>query len=961
MNPELWRQIEELYHAARECPIEERAALLAHAGPEVRGQVEALLAQEGSGKILDLPAADLLPESTMTRIGAAAQLGPYRIEAPIGAGGMGEVYRAKDTRLKRDVALKVLPEAFANDPERMARFQREAEVLASLNHPNIAQIYGVEEHALIMELVDGDPLKGPLPVETALHYARQIADALEAAHEKGIVHRDLKPANVMITPAGVVKVLDFGLAAVLQGPGSSAVDLANSPALTMRVTQAGMIVGTAAYMSPEQASGKPVDKRADIWSFGVVLFEMLTGQRLFGGNTISHVLADVLRAPIDFDKLPAETPAVIRDLLRRCLDRDVRNRLRDIGEARVVTGKYLADPGGAHAPPQATSLRYSKVAWVTVVAMGLIAAAAGFGWWYATPRAVERPLVRLDVDLGPEVSLGSFVGADVIISPDGARLVFASKSRLFTRRLNQLKSTELAGTEGAAAPFFSPDGQWVAFFTGGKLKKISVDGGAAVALCDAPDPRGGTWGEDHNIIAALTSTGGFLSRIPDTGGVPQPLTELAQGEITHRWPQVLPGGKAVLFTANGTLGAYGGANIEVMSFKDRRRKTLQRGGTYGRYLPTSNGATSGGAAGHLVYINNGTLFAVPFDPDTLAVRGTPAPVLQEVSWSSIIGFAQFDFSQAGTLVYRSGGAGGGMVSLQWLDGGGRLQPLRAKPGPYLQSRLSPDGKLVALEFIGAGGSDIWTYDWQRDSMSHLTFGDGTFSFPAWSPDGRFLVFHAGSGIFWMRADGAGKPQPLTQNKMSQFPCSFSPDGKRLAYGETGVGGYDLWTVPVENDGGLLRAGKPEVFLQTPASEMFAVFSPDGRWIAYRSIESGTSEIYVRAFPDKGGKWQISNNGGMFAVWSPNGHELFYRTEDQQIMVASYTTQGDSFVPDKPRLWSEKRLADTSVFQNLDISPDGKRFLALMPAEGPGGQRANSQVNFLENFFDEVRRRAPEGK
>jgi Tol biopolymer transport system component/predicted Ser/Thr protein kinase len=890
-------------------------------------------------------------------LSAGTRFGPYEILAPIGAGGMGEVYRAKDTRLKRDVALKVLPEAFANDPARMARFQREAEVLAALNHPNIAQVYGVEEHALIMELVEGDPLKGPLPVETALQYARQIADALEAAHEKGIVHRDLKPDNVMITSAGVVKVLDFGLAAVLEGPASSAVDPANSPTLTMRATEAGMIMGTAAYMSPEQASGKPVDKRADIWSFGVVLFEMLSGQPMFGGaETVSHILADVLRARIDLGRLPPETPPAIGDLLRRCLDRDVRNRLRDIGEARVLIGKVLANPSsGAEAQPQAISLRHSKAPWVAAAAMGLIAAIAGIGWWYAT-RAVERPLVHLDVDLGPEVSLGSLFGADAIISPDGSRLVFVSKSRLFTRRLNQPKTSELAGTEGATSPFFSPDGQWVAFLAGGKLKKISVEGGAAVNLCDAPSFRGGAWGEDHNIIVALISQGGVLLRIPDTGGAPQPLTELAQGESTHRWPQVLPGGKAVLFTANAGTSGFDGANIEVMSFQDRRRKTLQRGGTYGRYLPTSNGVSSRGA-GHLVYISKGTLFAVPFDPDTLAVRGTPAPVLPEVSYSSTLGSAQFDFSQTGTLVYRSGGSGGGMVTLQWLDGGGKLQPLPAKPGPYGQPRLSPDGKLVALRVTSGSGSDIWTYDWQRDSMSHLTFGDGTFTFPAWSPDGRYLVFHATSGIFWTRADGAGKPQPLTQTKTAQYPWSFSPDGKRLAFAESGSSGFNLWTLPIENDGGQLRAGKPEVFLQT-SNENYPAFSPDGRWIAYRSIESGAPEIFVRSFPDNGGKWQISNSGGIFAVWSRNGHELFYRNPDQQIMVVSYTTKGDSFVPDKPHLWSETRLADTSFFQNLDMSPDGKRFLVLMPVEAPGQQRPNNQVIFLENFFDEVRRRAP---
>ena len=557
--------------------------------------------------------------------------------------------------------------------------------------------------------------------------------------------------------------------------------------------------------------------------------------------------------------------------------------------------------------------------------------------------------MHLEVDLGREVSPGSATGTDVIISPDGARLVFVSNSRLFVRRLDQPKATELAGTEGAYGPFYSPDGQWVAFFGGGKLKKISVEGGAAIALCDAPTGRGGAWGEDHTIIAALSQLG-VLWRIPDTGGAPHPLTELAQGETTHRWPQILPGSKVVLFTA-GTTGGWDGANIEVMSFNDHRRKTLQRGGTYGRYLPTSNGA------GHLAYINKGTLFAVPFDPGTLMVRGTPAPVLQEVAYDSRNGTAQFDFSQAGTLVYRRGGWGA-MVALQWLDDAGKLHALASKPGPYSQPRLSPDGKLVALSVSDGSGSDIWTYDWQRDTMSHLTFDGGAFRFPVWSPDGRYLVFQADSGIFWTRADGAGKPQSLTQTKTGQFPWSFSPDGKRLAFAEGGAGGLDLLTVPVANEGGVLRAGKPEVFLKTTASEVFPAFSPDGRWIAYRSVDSGNGEIHVRAFPDKGGKWQISNSGGAFAVWSRNGRELFYRTQDQRIMVVSYTVKGDSFVPDKPRLWSDKRLADTGVYQNLDIHPDGKRFLVLMPADEPGQQRTNSQVIFLQNFFDELRRRAP---
>ena len=628
---------------------------------------------------------------------AGDKLGAYEILAPIGAGGMGEVYRARDTKLAREVAIKVLPHHLAQDPERLARFEREAKVLASLNHPNIAQIYGIEERALVMELVPGETLKGPLPLETALSYARQIADALEAAHEKGITHRDLKPANIMITPAGVVKVLDFGLAAVAPASAGES-DPADSPTLTMHATKAGMIMGTAGYMSPEQASGKPVDRRADIWSFGVVLWEMLTGHPLFTGETISHTLADVLKGEIDFKKLPPETPVAVRHLLQRCLDRDVKNRLQWIGEARIALEKPVGQAASQAAglSPAAHGPVPQRWPWAVAGALAIVAAIALWAPWRNT-RPTDRPLVRLDVDLGPDVSSSSRQGTDVIISPDGTRLVYVSQNRLFTRRLDQPKAAELAGTDGAFAPFFSPDGQWVAFFVQGKLKKISVEGGAAIALYDSVGTRGGSWGEDGNIIAGVASASGGLSRIPSAGGALTPVTELAQAEVTHRWPQVLPGGKAVLFTAhNAFASGFDGANIEVMSLADHRRKTLVRGGTFGRYSPS----------GHLLYINKGTLFAVPFDLDTLAVRGTPSPVLQDIAYNPASGAAQFDLSRTGTLVYQSGGvAGGGEVfTVQWLDGAGKTEPLLAKADRYLYPRLSPDGTRLAVVAAATSGS-----------------------------------------------------------------------------------------------------------------------------------------------------------------------------------------------------------------------------------------------------------------
>jgi Tol biopolymer transport system component len=893
-------------------------------------------------------------------LSAGTKLGTYEVVSAIGAGGMGEVYQAHDTKLGRDVAIKVLPEAFAHDAERLSRFRREAQLLAALNHSNIATIYGLENSNgtsyLVMELVPGETLAqrikrdGAVPIEEALIIAKQIAEALEAAHEKGIIHRDLKPANVKLTPEGKVKVLDFGLAkAFAEDP--STVDMSNSPTLSMAATMQGVILGTAAYMSPEQAKGKQVDKRTDIFAFGAVLYELLTGKQAFHGDDIGDILATVVKTDPDWNRLPEATPSTIRTLLRLCLRKDKRQRISDATDVRLEIEEAIAAPkdsGVTQAAPASTS----KLPWAVAAAVIILAAVTSFGWWRAT-RPVEqalRPLVRLDVDLGPDVSLGSLAGADEIISPDGTRIVYVSQGRLFTRRLNQPNATELAGTQGAYAPFFSPDGQWVAFFTPGKLEKISVEGGSAIPLCDANFGAGGSWGEDGNIIAALSTTSG-LSRIPSAGGPPTPVTDVQAGEATHRWPQVLPGGKAVLFTA----GIGDTANIEVMSLADHSTKTLVRGGTFGRYLPS----------GHQVYVNRGTLFAVPFDVDRLEVRGTPAPVLDQVNYNATAGSAQLDFSQAGTLIYRSGGAGGGLLTVAWLDGAGKTQPLLAKPGVYARPSISPDGQRLTIEVTEGSGTDIWLYDWQRDTMTRLTFTGIAYN-PLWSPDGRYMAFRtAGGGMSVIRSDGSGKPQSLTQSKNLQVPWSFTPDGKRLAFLEQdSKTGYDLWTVPLESDSAGLRAGKPEVFLQTPADERTPAFSPDGRWMAYVSDESGTYQVYVRAFPDKGGKWQISNSGGMYPMWSRTGHELFFEALDNHIMAAAYTEKGDSFVADKPRVWSEKRLAlvgSIGAVKNVDLAPDGKRVVALMPVETAEAQKAQSHVIFLENFFDELRHKVPVGK
>jgi Tol biopolymer transport system component len=816
-----------------------------------------------------------------------------------------------------------------------------------------------------MELVSGETLaerlkrEGAIPVEEALKIGVQIAEALEAAHEKGIVHRDLKPANVKVTPEGKVKVLDFGLAKAFAGDVADS-NPSQSPTLSAVATMQGVLLGTAAYMSPEQARGKSVDKRTDIWAFGCVLYELLTGKQAFAGDDITDILAAVVRAEPDWQALPAATPIQVRALLRRCLQKDRRQRFHDAADIRIGIEDAIAAPkdsGATQAVPPSTS----KLPWAVAAVLVVLLGVALWAWWRAT-RPVERPLVRLDVDLGPDVSIDSPYGTDTILSPDGTRIVYVSQGRLFTRRLDRPNATELAGTEGAYAPFFSPDGQWVAFVSPGKLQKISVDGGSAITLCTASNlSRGGSWGGDGNIIVSL-NTSGVLSRIPSAGGPPMPVTELQNGDFSHSWPQILAGGKAVLFTAWPTGGSsFDAANIDVMSLADHRTKTLVRGGTFGRYLPS----------GHLIYVSRGTLFAVPFDVNRLEVHGTPSPVLEQVAYNAADGSAQLDFSQTGTLIYRSGGAGGGLLTVGWLDSAGKAQPLLAKPGAYGRPSMSPDGQRLALEVTEGSGTDIWVYDWQRDTMTRLTF-TGIALDPVWSPDGRYVAFRTvGEGMSVTRSDGAGKPQPLTQSKNTQYPWSFTPDGKRLSFLESrrpdassitqamlGSGGaYHLWTVTLESDSAGLRAGKPEVFLQTQADERAPSFSPDGRWMAYSSDESGTFQVYVRAFPDKGGKWQISNSNGTYPMWSRNGHELFFEALDNHVMVAAYAVKGDSFVADTPRVWSGKQLGGVAnAAKNIDIAPDGKRIVALMPVDTPEGQKAQSHVIFLENFFDEVRRR-----
>jgi Tol biopolymer transport system component len=900
----------------------------------------------------------------------ATRLGVYEITAQIGVGGMGEVYRATDTNLKRSVAIKVLPASVAGDADRLARFQREAEVLAALNHPNIGAIYGLEKTpdftALVMELVEGDDLseriaRGAIPLDEALPIAQQIAEALEAAHEQGIIHRDLKPANIKLRSDGTVKVLDFGLAKAMDVGSSGPGGLSVSPTLSIHATQAGIILGTAAYMSPEQARGKTVDKRTDIWAFGAVLYEMLVGARPFDGEDATEVIAAVVKTPPNWSALPADVPRPIVTLIQRCLEKDRKTRVGDIAAARFLLADYstlgISTSAPAQAGPAPRSAAARALPWAmtgTAVAAGLLVLALWAPWRAEKP--ADRPLVRLDVDLGTDVSLpapGSG-GSSVVISPDGARLVYASGTpvKLFTRRLDQPKVTELPGTQSATAPFFSPDGQWVGFSSGRKVNKISVEGGAAVPLADTATFAGAFWAEDGSIFVSDAFGKGLL-RIPAGGGAPETIAGLGMGENAFALPQILPGGKAVLFSAVTSLDVDQNT-IEVLTLADRHRKIVARGGQSPRYLATSS------RVGHLVYVNKATLFAIPFDLARLETRGTAVPVVDDVAHQAQLNIGEFDVSRTGTLVYRrDSGTASGMMTLRWVDATGKSELLLARPGHYQSPSLSPDGKRVALLVAVGGSVDVWVYDPLRDAMTRLTFGGKFYGNPTWSEDGHYVVFSSpGNGILQARADGARQPQALTHSQSNQHPSSFAPDGKRLAYFEV-ARAPQIWTVPLKEEGGQLKAGKPEEFLKSSFVDTSPSFSPDGRWLAYQSNESGQAEVYVRAFSPPssghGGKWQISNSGGTEPRWSRSGHDLVYRSGDQ-ILAASYAATGDTLASEKPRVWIAK-LGGTQ----WDLAPDGKRVVVLTPVESVEAPKPAHEVVFLQNFFDELRRRVPPSK
>ncbi len=872
----------------------------------------------------------------MTQIGQS--IGHYKVAAKLGAGGMGEVYRATDTKLGRDVALKVLPEAFAQDAQRMQRFQREAQVLAALNHPHIATIHGLEEsgatRALVMELVEGPTLaeriaRGPLPLDEALPIARQMAEALEYAHEHGIIHRDLKPANIKLTPEGSVKVLDFGLAKAMADDPASGLDVANSPTLSLAATKAGVILGTAAYMSPEQAKGKSVDRRADIWAFGVVLYEMLTGRTLYAGETMSETMAAVILKEPALDALPATVPPHLRHLLARCLRKDPKSRLRDIGDARVILEEGASAQGDAGTIPApaapAPARGRSAWPWATAALLLVALAIAAWGWWRAS-RPVPQPVTRFSWNPHMGAALALDRQTNLAFSADGTRLAYVlvieGQRRIHVRALDQLAPSAVAGTESASNPVFSPDGQWIAFVADGSLKKVQVSTGTSLRLGDAPDHRGIAWLPDDSIVFSPQPAGG-LFRIPAQGGVPQPLTTLDESkrERTHRWPHALPGGRFVLFTV-GTLDSpeyYDDSKIEAVEVATGQRQVVLEGASIARYLP---------ATGHLLYSRGGSLFAVPFDPQTLQPRGTASPVLQGVMGERTTGAVYFAISDNGSLAYFPGPSTGEERAIVRFDRQGKIETLPVTPGAYGELALSAANQQMALAASGPRVSDIWTYDLRRNTLNRLTFGPGVNVSPLWTPDGRRVVFLENVlarkyALSWKAADGSGAVEKLFESDVPVYPDSFSPDGKWLALSRSvntqTASDVVLWS---------MTEGKLQALVETPADEFCAEFSPDGRWITYQSGESGRFEVYVRPASATGGRWQVSNLGGEEPRWSPDGKEIFFRLGTQLMKVQVDTKDGF-------RAGTPERLFANFPYpggagsgRTYAVSPDGKYFYTL---------------------------------
>jgi serine/threonine-protein kinase len=894
------------------------------------------------------------------------RLGLYQILAPLGAGGMGEVYRAHDTKLGREVAIKVLPSGFPREPERLARFEREARLLASLNHPNVATLHGLEQfddtHFLVMELVSGETLrerisKSPIRVREAIPLFQQLAEALEEAHEKGIIHRDLKPANIKITEDGKVKVLDFGLAKAFSEEVPP-VDLSHSPTITRQGTETGVVLGTAAYMSPEQARGKALDKRTDIWSFGCVLYESLTGQAPFLGATVSDTMVRILDREPDWDALPDDTPPFIRLLLHRCLQKDAKDRLHDIADARIEIRDASSDPFRAISTGELATVARSPSVWRQALPWalaGLLTVIAAVSIWIAwRPRAPEPQVSRSVTTLPPGQAIpnvGSF-GSTVALSADGSQLVYVAQEgntrQLYRRAMDSFEAEPIPGTERALAPFLSPDGRWIGFYANREVKKVALQGGALSTICGLEQTtfRGGSWGGNNDIVYSHCQFG--LKTVSAAGGTPEVFTSVVdiQDEKQHVFPQILPGGAAVLFTL---WNSPEDSRIAVRHLGTGEQRTVIEPGTHARYVPT----------GHIVYAWKGELLAAPFDLERLAVAGLPVRVLDNVLMEGDPMAAHFSISDNGSLVYVPGGVVQEERTLVWVDRNGNAEPLPFPPGESTV-RVSPNGKQVVVSRWGTreSGYDLWIYELERGVERRLSGAEGDEWFAVWTPDGRRVVCNSARGrsmnLYWKPVDGSGPEELFVESENKLQPFSWSADGNLFAYQEFNMStdDIDIWVLPL--DGGR----EPHPLLHTEYKEVLPDFSPDGQWLAYVSNESGRWEVNVRPYPGPGAVIQVSTDGGWEPLWSPDGREVYYRVRGgDQMMAVSFFSDEPSSRVGKPRLLFEGTYFATPFpwGRMYDISPDGKRFLMIQESEPPPPP---TQYNIVLNWFDELKRLVP---
>jgi serine/threonine-protein kinase len=876
---------------------------------------------------------------------------------------MGEVYRARDAKLNRDVALKILPEAFASDPDRLARFRREAQVLASLNHPHIGHIYGFEDgvgQALVLELVEGPTLadrlaQGPLSCAEALPIARQIADALEAAHEQGIVHRDLKPANIKVRDDGTVKVLDFGLAKAFAAVSSSAdADQMNSPTLTAHGTQMGVILGTAAYMSPEQAKGRVVDRRADIWAFGAVLYEMLAGRRAFKGEDTSDTLAAVLRQDVDWTALPAETPAGVRRLIARCLDRNLKQRLRDIGEARIV----LEDPDAGASPDAASSQPIARRVLPVVIATITTAVIVGIAWYSSLKPAPSLPVTRFMFALPDGQTFTGLTGRSIAVSPDGTQVAYVSDGRLYVRSLTEFDGRVVQGTESlqsVADPVFSPDGQSIVFHAAsdGTLKRIAAGGGAAVTVTSATLPFGVSWGQDGILFG---QEGRRIMRVSPNGGTPQEIVRAKDGEEAQG-AQMLPDGRHVLFTvATGTSpDRWNSGHIVVESLASGERATVLEGGSDARYVPT----------GHLVYAVGGRAFAVAFDAPRLEVQSNPVAIIEGIrrSLAGSGGAAQFTVSATGSLVYipgpTAGFSGAGQLDLALTDRKGGVEALKFAPGAYATPRVSPNGRHVAFVADDGKEATIWIYDLSGTSaMRRVTFG-GNNRFPIWSSDSTRIAFQSDRegdlAIFWQSADGTGSAERLTKPDpgTAHEPESWSPKGDSFLFGVSKGADVSLWTFSLPD-----RRAAPFGSVRS-STRTNAVFSPDGHWVAYGVTEQNRPAIYVQPFPPTGVRHQLTAELASQALWSPDGKELFYNPRPGGIAVVAVATQPTLTFGNPVDVPRPFQTGPPTVRRAFDITPGGKFVGLIVAGQTPAATREmNTQIRVVLNWFEELKQRVP---